>query len=404
MAEAAVRESLGMSVTRSAVHAVWVKRGAINWAAHASYGSGDELVEVIASLVSECVRCPKRVRVVLGRDLVQFRTVVPAPRLGTRAARSHVTLQASRLFRRNGAALITDAFVVRTKPGETALLAAAVADEIPQAVANGCSHAGIRLDALGAAAEVLPWTTNAWPSDGEFWFRVDGGCEVVSAVPAGPWRSRMVSRRAAANEQWVEALSTLGDDAAAFAAAFGAAVRRPRLELIPQHYRAARRRERRVRVQQLLLSGAALWLLAAVIHASRLTHIAQSAEREIAELSISADSALALRRDMRAAQAAVSIMTDAQRKRSRTLEFLAYLSLALSDSTFLVSLRSDGDSLVRLAGYSKSAARALLDLEQVAMLDRVDFETYVTRETLGPRDEGDVWDRFAVVGRRRAIP
>lgn len=398
-----MREVLGLSVTAGALHAVCVKHGVITWAAHSSYNDTAGLVEVIASLVGECARQPRTLRAVLCRDLVQLRTILPAPRVRPAAARSFVSLQATRLFRRNGAGLITDALPVKTHSGETALFAGAVADEVSQGVIEGCKQAGMDLEALGAAAEVLPWTVDAAVGEGELCFPGRGEFEMVSATAAGTWRSRMVRAATAEGVSWVRALAGLGDAAPDYAAAYGAATRRPRLELIPAHHRAAWRRDRRRRTARVFAAAAAVWLLTGAIYVSRLIHTVRTAQGEIVALSERVDSALALRRDIHAAAVAVSTMREAVDHRSRTVELLADLSVALGDSTFLVSLRASGDSVIRLAGYSKRAAETLVNLERTRSVERAEFETPITGEMLSS-DAGGSWERFAIVARRRVAP
>jgi len=117
------------------------------------------------------------------------------------------------------------------------------------------------------------------------------------------------------------------------------------------------------------------------------------------------DSALAVRRDLAAATAALDLMWRAERGRSRHLALAAELTRALGDSIHLVALRVGSDGTVRLAGYAPVAARALAALEQIPILRDVRFEGPITRETRdGGRGMGDGWDRFAIVARLEATP
>lgn len=396
--------SLGVSVTRNWVHAVRVERGEIRWAAHAAYGDPQGLIDAIGNLASECDRRPRCIRVVLGRDLVQFRTLVPAPPLKAREVDSFVSLHANRLFRRSGTPLIVDALLARAGSGERALFAAAVPETMPKTVMEGCSNAGISLETIGTATEVLPWTVRRRPTDNELEFPCGVEFEVVSIARSGVWRSRRVKENTRPSPEWVDPLTKLGDKAAEYSAAFGAATRRPGLELAPQSHRAGRLRERRARLLRLALVVVGVWLVPAVVYPARLLRTAAAAERELVALSGPADSVLLLRRDLSAARTALATMTDAERSRSRSLELLADLSTVLDDSTFLASIRVQGDSIVRLAGYSRSAARARANLERARTLQRPEFETPVTRQALAGSPEDGPWDRFAVVGRRRPRP
>lgn len=104
---------LGVSVSGGTVCALLRRGRTVVWAGTAEYDDLDDLAEVIARLASEAPIHPTRARVVLERDVVQLRTIAPAPRLSRAAAHRYVALEARRLFRRNGALLVTDGVMVR---------------------------------------------------------------------------------------------------------------------------------------------------------------------------------------------------------------------------------------------------------------------------------------------------
>src|SRR6266550_3154242 len=119
------RTVLGISVSSAAVRAALVDHAQIRWAGQASYATIEDLAEVIARLAGEAVRVVPRARVVLERDVVQLRSLTPAPLKG-KAVRRWVALEAERLFRRNGAPLVTDGVIVPLGKEAAALWAAAV--------------------------------------------------------------------------------------------------------------------------------------------------------------------------------------------------------------------------------------------------------------------------------------
>ena len=89
---------LGLSVSSTHVRAVLWWREAIRWAGEAPYDSPGALADAIARLAGEAGAPVRRARVVLERDVVQLRSVVPAPPLKPSALRRCVALeQKSRL-------------------------------------------------------------------------------------------------------------------------------------------------------------------------------------------------------------------------------------------------------------------------------------------------------------------
>src|SRR6266851_7824107 len=125
---------LGLSVGAASVRAVLVRRGAIAWAGLAPYAGPGELAEVIARLAGESGLPVRRARVVLERVVVQLRTFDPAPPLTGRAAGRWVALEAPRLFRKNGAPLVTDAVLIQVGRRRATLLAAAATEPLVRTV------------------------------------------------------------------------------------------------------------------------------------------------------------------------------------------------------------------------------------------------------------------------------
>jgi hypothetical protein len=187
------RAVLGLSVSSSNVRAIFLDRGAIQWAGEAHYANLAELADIVARLAGESGRPVRRVRVVLERDIVQLRSITPAPPLSSAAARRYVALEAPRLFRKNGTPLVTDARLVPVDATRRALLAAAATEPLLRAILEGCAQAGLDVLGVGPAADVLPCALAAPLAEPEASFSDGGKCEVLSLGPAGPWRSRLVT-------------------------------------------------------------------------------------------------------------------------------------------------------------------------------------------------------------------
>jgi len=389
------RPLLGVSVGATHIRAVLWWRDTIQWAGAAPYEGLGALAEAIARLAGEAGAPVRRARVVLERDVVQLRSIVPAPPLKSGALRRYVALEAPRLFRHNGAPLVTDGVRVAVTKETAALWAGAAPEPLVSAVLAGCAQAGLALEALGPAADVLPRATSH--PQGSLVFANRGTCEVLDVGPGGTWQSRLIRGMGDGEVAALAApLATLGDEAHHFAAAYAAAIVVPRLTLLPAEARAADERRGRRRMMRLLGVGAALWVVAAGVHVGRLAWIRVAATRSIGVAAPALDSALAARRDLDLARATLATVARADEGRSRHLALLAGITQALGDSTYLAAFLVMPDGVVRVAGYAPVAARVVAQLERLAMLRDVRLEGPVTRER--GADGGDR-DRFAIVAR-----
>lgn len=391
---------LGVSIGGTHVRAVLWWRDAIQWAGAAPYEGPDALVEAIARLAGEAGAPVRRARVVLERDVVQLRSIVPAPPLKDGALRRYVALEAPRLFRQNGAPLVTDGVRIALTEDSAALWAGAAPEPIVQAVLAGCAEAGLALEALGPAADVLPWAT-AHPL-GSLVFRNGGTAEAIEVGPGGTWQSRFI--QGAGNGEspvLAAALAALGEHAHHFAAAYAGAIAVPRLRFLPAEARAAEERRGRRRVIRLLGIGAALWALAAAVQIGRLAWMRESATHSLGAAAPAVDSALAARRDLDLARATLATIARADAGRSRHLALLAAVTRALGDSTYLAAFQVTPESLVRVAGYAPVAARVVAQLERISALRDVRLEGPVTREHGAGGTERD---RFAIVARLELGP
>jgi hypothetical protein len=391
---------LGLAIGVSTVHAVLIERDTIAWAGKAEYSGLPELSEAVARLAGEAGRPVRRARAVLERRTVQLRSLVPAPPLKQRAVRSYVALEAPRLFRGQGVPLVTDGSLVTVDKDTRALWAAAASEPLLRAVLDGCTQAGLALESLGPAAELLPNALADPRAVAVVAFPNSTTSEVLSVGEGGPWRSRLVNG-AGEEPSWVAALASLGGDARYFAPAYAAAVATPRLQLIPADARAARERAANRRLRRVAAVGLGVWLLAAGVHETRLFGLLQGSTRYLESVAPALDSALAARRDLDAGRATLATIAEATQRRSRRLALLSGLTAALGDSVFLVTLRVEADGMVRVAGYAPSAPRVLAQLERIDGLRGAQLEGPVTRETV---PSGATLDRFAIAARLEERP
>jgi len=395
------RAVLGLSVGAASVHAVLHDRRGIRWAGAASYDGPAELSDVIARLAGDCGAPVRTARIALERDVVQLRTIVPAPPLKNAAVGRYVALEARRLFRKNGVPLVTDAVIV-TAPGQGRVLFAAAGPEpLLTAVLAGCAQAGLHVAALAPAAEVLSGALAAPPSGVDLTFPNGGTTEVISTGPDGPWRSRLVAASRDVEVQWAAPLAELGDRAPHLAAAYASAIGRPRLELLPASARLARGRDRRRRLLRVMALGLALWLVAGATYVGRLGWVLRAATNSLGRAQPALDSALALRRELDAGCATLATIAAARAGRSRRLELWGALTRSLSDSVYLVSLTVAPDGTVRLAGLAPSAARVLAQLERLPQLSHVRLEGPASREAV---PGGGERERFTIVAELEQAP
>ncbi len=383
---------LGIAVGATSVHAVLRDRRGIRWAGTATYAETTELEEVISRLAGDCAFPVRIARIALERDVVQFRTVLPAPPLKLAAVRRYVALEAPRLFRTNGAPLVTDAILV-TAPGHgRALLAAATCESLLHAILAGCAQVGLRVTALAPASAVLPFALASPPTVEDVTLRTNGTTEVLSTGPGGPWRSRLVKGNGDPGVPWAGSLDAIGEQASDFASAFAVTTSVPHLELWPPDARA--NRARHVRRRMIRLAGAALasWALAASVYVGRVVATLHSTTSYLTAVAPALDSAMALRRELDAGRTTLETIAAARASRSQTLVVLAGLTKALDDSVVLLSFTASADGTVRVAGLAPSSARVLAQLERLPSLVQPRLEGPVTREAVA----GSVRDRFAI--------
>ena len=393
------RAVLGISVAKGAVRAILAVSNRIEWAGSTTWSAPDDLSDAIARLAGEAGRAVRRARVVLERDLIQARTIAPAPPLRARAARRFIALEAPRLFRKNGVALVTDAAILHSEGSSLALWAAAAPEPVVHAILEGCEQAGIAVEQVGPASDVLPRSTVA-PTPGDLIFSGGGTAEVISVGADGTWRSRLIAKSDAAAVELAAPLATLGAEGSHFAAAYGATVAAPRLSLLPANALARRAQAARRHLIRLCIAAAVLWLVAFVTYGARLEIAAASAQRELDVNRGALDSALTLRREIDAGAGSLREFASLTASRSHHLRLIAGITAVLGDSSYLVALQIGSGGIVRLAGYAPSAVRVVAALGRVPSLHDAKLEGPVTRERTAA---GRELDRFAIVAQRDTL-
>jgi hypothetical protein len=378
------------------VRAALVEGRALTWAGSACYTELGDLAEVIARLAGEAGRPVKRVRVALTREVVQLRTVHPAPPLKPWDAPKYVSLEAGRLFRKNGVPLVTHGALVQVNKGDRALWAAGASEPLVAAMLSGCAQAGLFVEAVAPAAETLPAAFDIGGGVAEIAVPNGTTTEWLSVGDSGVWRSRWTRGSEPQTGEWVSALRALNGDAVAVAPAYAAAVRLPTLSLLPAGHRAARRKSNRRRLGVVGGIGLALWLLAATVYVTRLSLTYSRATRLLNAFHSAADTALSLRRDLDGGRATLATIAKAQASRSRTLELVSALTSAFPDSVTIISLHVGADGSLRLAGYAPRAAQALAALGHVQGVSDAGFDGVVTQETV---PGGGSRDHFGVVAK-----
>ena len=399
-----MRPWLGIAVSQRELRAVVTIRARILWAGSAPYDGEADLADVLARLAAEASPRPTRARVVLERDVVQLRTIAPAPPLRRDGLRRNVALDAPRLFRNGQGPLVTDALRVRSGPRETVLLAAAASEALSRGIVAGCEQAGIRLASLGPAAEILPRAGMDSRDCHTLPMPTASGAEYLDLWAGDTIRSR---RRAEAPPEpaWVPPLAALGPDAWRFAGAFAATRGPGHLQLLPAdwHRRRAARAGRRL---WFLAAAAALaWALAGGTIMARASLAERAAAAESARLRGAVEGARSVRRDLGDTRAALNAVRRARANRSRLMALLAALTGALGDSASLASLHLGRDSTLHLGGFAPSADAVIAALERVPGLAAARFEAPNARQSVAvPGARPRELDRFAIAVRLRGWP
>jgi Tfp pilus assembly protein PilN len=386
---------LGVCVGPTTVRAVHVRSGRIDWTGEGTYETLAELRDLLARLAVEAPRGTRGVRLALEPPLVQLRTV-PAPVLSARRADQYVQLEQGRLFRRNGAALVVGAKVVREAPDCAWVVGAAVEEPVLAAVVAGCEEAGLTIDDIAPSAEVVPAALPPDVPDQVIDLPLERGSERVEVVGGQMQRARFRGAGTDAAIAWAQPLQDLNGKAPIFGSAYGAGLRLPRLSLLPPALRRRRARHRARRAAVLTAIALVLWVTAAGTYVTRLAVADARARQALAALAPLTDSVVAVRRELAGVHGATRQLEQLQRGHVSVLELLARLTAALDDSVFLTSVSLDGQGRVRVSGYAPTAVRVAAALEDVPGLAHPVLEGSVSREGVTVRSARRDLDRFTV--------
>ena len=381
--------ALGVAVGRGTIRAVLRQGSRVLWAGETRWDAPTDLAPALSALVAEIPKQPRRVGVVLERDVLQVRTA-PSDLDPLDPDALH------RLLRRNGAPLVAAA----CRTGRRGAWCVVAADDgLLETVLHATHTAGWSVRTIGAGPEAVLRALRI--TSGRVVLAGDRGWYVIEGA-----RGRLTSAR------WVltcvhghrpasapPALASSGDAPERLLAAYGATVGPLRLRLVRAvDRRDGQRRARRhlVRAAVAALSG---WLFAGGAFAARTTRERAGIARELDALRPSLEEAQAVRREVQAVLRLVTAVAEARAAPS-ALDRLGRLTEALPDSVTLTALefRANGD--VFAAGVGRQAAQAVATLGRVPDLADVRLSGTVTRSDRG----GVGWERFTVTARWQTPP
>lgn len=197
--------ALHLRVGESVVHAEATRAGVAIWAGEATYGSPDDLAEVVARLAAApAARC-RKLYVTLERPPAQTRTLTDLPPVRDRELTALVANQAGRFFRRNGAPLITDAAWVTNGNGSPRVTqAAAVEEPLVLAIVAGAAQAGLIVESItpagtSARLQLFPAAERAGRERAHrrMILRIGVAAAVVWLIAGGAFGARLIIERRA---------------------------------------------------------------------------------------------------------------------------------------------------------------------------------------------------------------
>ena len=343
---------LGVGVGRGSMSAVLLEARGVSWAGERMWRGPDDVARALAELAAEVPRRPRRVRLVLERDLVQVRALAQCP--GEAAGWGAV-------FRQNEGALIATAIRRHRVPG---YLAAAAPVALIEALVEGARAAGFFVREVGVGAEVLPAAITARETQRVTLTRPWGaeGLTLARGHVVEARLLRTVEEQSVSYHPW---LAGAGTYASRYATAFAAARRKGRLGLVPDR-ESRTRHQAAVRALRRALAVAAVgWLVAAGAYAYGLGRDARAidtARRDLAPRLAEVD---AVTRELALATEFLSVARTLARERLSQVSRLGRLATGLPESLDLESLEFRRDGVATLSGRSPSPARVAALLEQI---------------------------------------
>ena len=167
----------------------------------------------------------------------------------------------------------------------------------------------------------------------------------------------------------------------------------PELQLLPSAERAVRAGARRRALIRLGMAVCGIWILAAASFVLRLTIERRQVDRELAAADAPLSALRDVKHEMRAAEAMVVGLANAQRSRGQALAALARINAAVPDSAVVTTYtwRADGTGIV--AGSGRRAADVLAAIERSRAVSNPRLDGAVVREATPGRD----WERFTII-------
>jgi len=227
-------------------------------------------------------------------------------------------------------------------------------------------------------------------------FRADGNALLTDAewIDVGEQNDR-VALAAAVDESLVEGLADAAGAAGFTVDSITARQRTrskyPRLDLLPQRNRSARRRRQTQRAVVLLGLGLMAWLAIGVWQALDLAAERARVARELAKLQAPADALVELRHQLTLANSAVDAVDNTAAGRGHVMTLLAAVVAALPDSGYVDEFSLGEDGKLRLGGVARRARRVASRLEEVGFAS-----ASVEAEPLTIRIDGRTWERFTI--------
>lgn len=140
---------MDVTIGKTSLRAVSMRRGRIAWAAEATYQDASDLARVLAALAAERPRGLRRAAVTLTADLARVKTLNGLPPLGRADLAAHVRLRSRRYFLQNGVPFVTDAMPLagsQSLGGSRAAQLAGAPLPIIESILEGLTAAGLECD------------------------------------------------------------------------------------------------------------------------------------------------------------------------------------------------------------------------------------------------------------------
>lgn len=397
-----MRRRVGLAITHDTVRAVVVKRSRLLWAGEASREPGAPTVDDIVTLLARAPR-PRwrrlRVAVAIGPHAAQLKRIAGLPPVDDAAILAAVVREnAGTFFLQNGATLAVTG-IRRAEPGT--VWAGAIEATYIACVRQACRKLRLKLCSIAPAAVVLPLSVRSesfqW-SDGPV--TVDVACE--GARLASVRRVSAGAGKGVAPPEPPPALQPLGERAAWFADAYGAAIAPggDPLTLGPKGDVPWERRRlrRRLLPPALLACAAAVALLLSPLYPQTLARRAESSLR-----ALQASDAWRLTNEVlpqleRATVVLAELEQFAAARPQRT-RLLADLATALPAQTALVRFEI-ADDVARVMVLGPRAQEAIAAVEKIPGITAVTLSGAVARQHVA----GSELERIGLTFQYRAPP